>query len=90
MTDSPRLPTDPNCAAAAAQLPWGHVMVLLYRLDDPDVRVWYAARAEAAGWRCGVLEGRIKGRLHARVGAAPSNLPNRLAPGGQRPGAATG
>mgnify|MGYP001198088403 FL=1 len=71
---------DPNCAAAAAQLPWGHVMVLLDRLDDPDVRVWYAARAVADGWSRGVLEDRIKGRLHARVGAAPSNFPNRLAP----------
>ncbi len=30
---------DPNCAAAAAQLPWRHIMVLLDRIDDPDVRV---------------------------------------------------
>lgn len=71
---------DPNCAAAAAQLPWGHVMVLLDRVDDPDVRVWYAARAVADGWSRGVLEDRIKGRLHTRVGAAPSNFPERLAP----------
>ncbi len=26
---------DPNCAAAVAQLTWGHVMVLLDLLDDP-------------------------------------------------------
>ena len=47
-------------------------MVLLYRLDDPDVRVWYAARAEAARWRCGVLEGRIK-----RPVCTPASEPRR-------------
>lgn len=62
---------DPDRAAAAAQLPWGHLMVLLDRLDDPDVRVWYAARAVADGWGRGALEDRIKGRPHARVGACP-------------------
>lgn len=71
---------DPNCAAAAAQLPRGHIMVLLDRRDDPDVRAWYATRAVEDGWSRGRLEDRIKGRLHTRVGAAPSNFPHRLPP----------
>jgi predicted nuclease of restriction endonuclease-like (RecB) superfamily len=61
-------------------LPGGHVTVLLNRLDDGELREWYAARAVADGWSRGVLEDRTKGRLHARIGAAPSNFPNRLAP----------
>lgn len=71
---------EPNRATAVARLPWGHVTVLLNRLDDAELREWYAARAVADGWSRGVLEDRIKGRLHARIGAAPSNFPNRLAP----------
>lgn len=71
---------DPISAAAAAQLPWGHVMVLLDQLDDSDVRAWYATRAVADGWSRGVLEDRLKGQLHVRVGAAPSNFPHRLPP----------
>lgn len=71
---------DPISATAVARLPWGHVTVLLNRLDDAELRDWYAARAVADGWSRGVLEDRIKGQLHARVGAAPSNFPTRLAP----------
>ena len=32
-----------NCAAAAAQLPWGHNMVLLDRLNDLEERLWYVS-----------------------------------------------
>lgn len=71
---------DPNCAAAAAQLPWGHVIVLLDRLDDNQLRNWYAERAVEQGWSRGVLEDRIAGRLHDRIGAAPSNYALRLPP----------
>lgn len=71
---------DPISATAVARLPWGHVTVLLNRLDDAELRNWYASRAFADGWSRGVLEDRIKGQLHARVGAAPSNFPHRLAP----------
>ena len=53
MPTLPRMWPYTNCAAAVAQLPWGHLMVLLDRLDDPDVRVWNAARAVADGWSRG-------------------------------------
>ncbi|PFG65714.1 LOW QUALITY PROTEIN: putative nuclease of restriction endonuclease-like (RecB) superfamily [Propionibacteriaceae bacterium ES.041] len=46
---------DPNCAAAAAQLPWGHEIVLLDRLPDTSQRDWYAAQAYAGGWSRGAL-----------------------------------
>ncbi|WP_179254639.1 DUF1016 N-terminal domain-containing protein [Enemella evansiae] len=51
---------DPNCAAAAAQLPWGHEIVLLDRLPDTSQRDWYAAQAYAGGWSRGALEDRIR------------------------------
>lgn len=35
---------------AVAQLPWGHNLVLLDRLNTPEERRWYAAQAlEPAG-----------------------------------------
>ncbi|MFD6176178.1 MULTISPECIES: DUF1016 N-terminal domain-containing protein [unclassified Isoptericola] len=35
---------------AVAQLPWGHVTVLLDRLHTRELRDWYAERAVADGW----------------------------------------
>jgi len=37
------------------RLPWGHVTVLLDKLDDPAQRGWYAASAAEHGWSRNVL-----------------------------------
>ena len=63
-----------------AQLPWGHVTVLLDRLGTRDDRDWYAARAADEGWSRGVLEHQIKVGLRAAVGAAPANFADALNP----------
>jgi len=56
------------------QLPWGHVRVLLDKLDERDAREWYALAAVAEGWSRNVLLNQIKGRARDRAGAAPSNF----------------
>ncbi len=61
-----------------ARLPWGHVTVLLDKLDDQAQREWYAAAAAEHGWSRNVLLNQIIGRLHLRAGAAPSNFTNQL------------
>jgi predicted nuclease of restriction endonuclease-like (RecB) superfamily len=61
-----------------ARLPWGHVTVLLDRLDDQAQREWYAAAAVQHGWSRNVLLHQIMNRLHQRAGAAPSNFPDQL------------
>jgi len=61
------------------QLPWGHVRVLLDKLDEPDARDWYALAAVAGGWSRNVLLNQIKGRARDRAGAAPSNFELTLA-----------
>jgi len=61
-----------------AQLPWGHVRVLLDRLEDHEVRQWYATRDAAEGWSRAVLETMVASRLHLRQGVAPSNFPATL------------
>ncbi|WP_438822145.1 PDDEXK nuclease domain-containing protein [Kineococcus terrestris] len=63
-----------------AQLPWGHVRLLLDRFDAHDLREWYAAGAAQQGWSRGVLEHQIATRLHTRLGAAPSNFSVHLPP----------
>ncbi|RMB57072.1 PDDEXK nuclease domain-containing protein [Tessaracoccus antarcticus] len=63
---------------SAAKLPWGHIMVLLDKLDDLQQRDWYAAAAVEYGWTRNVLLNQIMNRLHTRTGAAPSNFPTQL------------
>jgi predicted nuclease of restriction endonuclease-like (RecB) superfamily len=61
-----------------AQLPWGHITVLLDRLDDHDLRQWYAEQAVENGWSRNVLLNQIMSELHRRLGAAPSNFARTL------------
>jgi len=42
-----------------AQLPWGHVTLLLDRLDDQALRDWYAEQAILHGWSRNVLLNQI-------------------------------
>src|SRR5665647_2126704 len=59
---------------AVGQLPWGHIRVLLDKLDEPDAMDWYARAAVAGGWSRNVLLNQIKGQARDRAGAAPSNF----------------
>ncbi|MFZ2529713.1 MAG: PDDEXK nuclease domain-containing protein [Rhodococcus sp. (in: high G+C Gram-positive bacteria)] len=63
---------------SVGRLPWGHVTVLLDKLDGLDDRNWYADRAAEHGWSRNVLTNQIAGGLHRRIGAAPSNFPDHL------------
>lgn len=63
---------------AAAQLPWGHNLVLLDRLNSPEERGWYAAQALEHNWSRNVLNIQIETRLLARSGTAVTNFAARL------------
>ncbi|MGI5190050.1 PDDEXK nuclease domain-containing protein [Promicromonospora sp. CA-289599] len=63
---------------AAAQLPWGHLMVLLDKLATREDKEWYAARAVEGGWSRASLEFEIKMDLKSRLGSAPSNFSTTL------------
>ena len=63
----------------ASQMPWGHLMVVIDKIDEPVARDWYVRAAVAGGWSRNVLLNQIKGRAHTRVGAAPSNFEVTLA-----------
>ena len=64
----------------SAELTWSHVTTLITRLDDPQLRTWYATHAVAQRWSRNVLQHQITSRLHTRIGAAPSNLSATLPP----------
>jgi len=71
-------PEDAIVQQPVGRLPWGHVTVLLDKLDDQSHREWYAAAAAEHGWSRNVLLNQIMNRLHLRAGAAPSNFTDQL------------
>jgi len=56
-----------------AQLPWGHITVLLNRLNEQERRDWYAAQALEHGWSRNVLEHYIATNAHERFTSALTN-----------------
>jgi predicted nuclease of restriction endonuclease-like (RecB) superfamily len=63
---------------AAAQLPWGHNLVLLDKLHAPETRRWYAAKAIEHNWSRNILVMQIETRLLERSGNAVSNFDSQL------------
>lgn len=67
---------------AVAEIPWGHNIVLLEKLREPEERLWYARKITEHGWSRSVLVHQIDTRLHARSGTAVTNF-DRALPTGQ-------
>jgi predicted nuclease of restriction endonuclease-like (RecB) superfamily len=51
---------------AVAQLPWGHLVVLLEKIKEDDSRNWYAQQTLEQGWSRNVLSMMITSELHKR------------------------
>lgn len=64
----------------AAQIPWRQHQALIDKLDDHDVRRWYAQQLAEHGWNRDVLVANIKRKLHARQGKLQSNFELTLPP----------
>lgn len=71
-------PSLSNVPQPVGHLPWGHVRLLLDKLDDPTTRDWYAAAAVQHGWSRNVLMNQIMNRTHERIGSGPSNFTRQL------------
>lgn len=67
-------PEDVIVQQAAAQLPWGHNLVLLDRLKTLEERTWYAAKAIEHNWSRNILNIQIETRLRERSGTAVTNF----------------
>ena len=59
-------------------LPWGHLIRLMQKLDDPERRLWYLRKAVEHGWSRDMLVTWIDSDLHARQGAAITNFDRTL------------
>lgn len=59
-------------------MPWGHNLVLLSKLKDPEQRLDYARASIANGWSRNVLSLQIQGRQLERAGKAVTNFEARL------------
>lgn len=68
-------PTSDDILQARLQnVSWAHHQVLLDRVEGPQQRTWYLEQAIVRRWSSRVLMLQIAGRLHQRVGQAPSNF----------------
>ena len=65
---------------AVAQIPWGHNIVLLDKVQDADKRLWYAETCQKNGWSRNVLVHQIESGLYERQVLADkiSNFDSRL------------
>lgn len=60
------------------QLPWGHVVELLTRLEDQGLREWYAGKAVQHTWSRADLVDHIDAGRHAHDTEAPQNFATAL------------
>ena len=58
---------------SVAQLPWGHNVRILDKVEDGAERLWYARKAMEHGWSRNTLVLQIDTGLYRRQGGAPSN-----------------
>lgn len=70
--------TELETAAILTSIPWGHLVLLMERLKDPDTRLWYARQAAEHGWSRNILALQIDSALHERQGKAVTNFHHAL------------
>jgi predicted nuclease of restriction endonuclease-like (RecB) superfamily len=66
--------------ALISELPWGHNRLLLTKLNEPAIRLWYAHKAVKHGWSRAVLAHHIETQLYKREGKAVTNFKRTLPP----------
>ena len=60
------------------QLPWGHHLALVSKLEDPAARLFYLREAVENGWSRAILTVQIESGLHERQGKALTNFTRTL------------
>ncbi len=79
--DRPRPATDLDAGGSLLwSIPWGHHAVLLEKIKDIGIRLWYMRQTLLHGWSRNVLSLMIASEAHARQGKAVNNFPDRLPP----------
>ena len=65
---------------AVAQLTWAHNVILIQKVKDLPMRLWYAQQAFEHGWSRDVLSLQIQARAYERQGKAVTNFRRTLPP----------
>lgn len=77
-TPKPQRPVAETPPDPLANIPWGHNIVLLEKLKDPAIRLWYAQQTIANGWSRAMLVHWIESDLYKRQGSAVTNFKTAL------------
>jgi predicted nuclease of restriction endonuclease-like (RecB) superfamily len=67
-------PGDSIGQQAVGQIPWGHNVLLLQKLNDTESRFWYASKTIENGWSRNVLLHHIDSGTYERSGKALTNF----------------
>lgn len=73
-----KLPEQSMELSIALQLPWGHNLVLIEKIKDLSVRLWYAQKTIEHGWSRDVLSLMIESKLHLRQESKTNNFVEQL------------
>lgn len=60
------------------EIPWGHNVIIIEKLKNPVLRLWYAQKTIEHGWSRAVLIHQIESGLHKRQGKAVTNFKQTL------------
>ena len=63
---------------AVAEIPWGHNAVLVEKVKETQIRLWYAQQTIEHGWSRAVLVHQIESSLYERQGKALTNFEQAL------------
>ncbi|HJK86148.1 MAG TPA: DUF1016 N-terminal domain-containing protein [Candidatus Megaira endosymbiont of Nemacystus decipiens] len=63
---------------AVDQIPWGHIVLLMYSGLDKEQTNFYVNQTVESGWSRNVLSMQIETKLHKRKGAAVTNFDKKL------------
>ena len=63
---------------AVAQLPWGHISLLIHKVKDEAIRLWYAEQTIEQGWSRPTLENQLRNDLYQRQAVTSSKASNYL------------
>lgn len=63
---------------AVDQLPWGHIILLMYSILDREIRSFYIRETIQCGWSRNMLSIQIETGLHKRQGNAITNFKDKL------------
>ena len=63
---------------AVDQLPWGHIVTLIYNISDGKERIFYIQKAIEYGWSRNILSMQIETNLFQREGKAVTNFQDKL------------